>query len=320
MVNKTIERYVEEQQTKMSGHLLANEISHQSATLSEIRLDQLPVDGHLAIILHPVSANYKEGATLHSHDFFEIIYAYKNTATQHLEHSTLTLEEGSVCLMNTNYKHGISIPSQDSVVFNILVSKQVLNTSFLNLISENDLFNSFFINSLFSVSEEGEYVYFRPNPDSNLELLMQSLIEEYILQKPCYQAAMQSYLSLIFTDLLRNHIYVSQKKEKSEVDFSAILAYITANLSDITLQELAAHFHYTPAYLSKILKKYLGHTFSELLNELKLNRAADCLRNSTMRIDAITELLGYYDRSYFNRVFRKHYGCSPSEFRDKSQK
>ena len=85
-------------------------------------------------MLHTTSANYLPSYPLHSHDFFELVYIYHGNATQYLENGTITLDEGSVCLMNTNYKHGISIDSDESIVFNILIAKPLLNTSFLNLI------------------------------------------------------------------------------------------------------------------------------------------------------------------------------------------
>lgn len=321
MKNKLIENFAIKTSAEMNEIVgLSQRIETLIQTQGKILWDSLPINGKIAVMLHTIPNNYASTYPLHSHDFFELVYIYHGSALQYLENDTLPLEEGSICLMNTNYRHGLCIDSEESIVFNILIAKPLVNTSFLNLITNNNLFSNFFIDSLFSNTQYGEYIYFAKNPASRVEFLMQSLLEEYILQKPDYQSAMQSYLSLIFIELQRHHVYQSGKSEIMDINFPAIMSYVSTHLEDVTLNSLAEHFHYTPAYLSKILKRYLGQSFSNLLSELRLNKAASYLQNTSISIDSIVELLGYYDRSHFNRVFKKHYGCSPNEYRDINQK
>ena len=246
-----------------------------------------------------------------------MVYVYRGEATQYMEKSILQLKKGSICLMNTNYKHGLSISSDENIVFNILLTKPLLNTSLLNLISDNELFSGFFVNSLFSDSKRGEFLYFEPNEASRMETLMQFFLEEYILEKPDYSAAMQSYLSLIFTELHRKHIHTFDTAEAYHINFPQIISYATTHIESVTINSLAEHFHYSPNYLSKAMKNYLGKNFSSVLADLKLEKATEYLSKSTVSIDSIVELLSYYDRSYFNKIFRKRYGCSPLEYREK---
>ncbi len=317
MTSRIIEDYAQRNIAETSEvSPLSTFIENKIKSSTELLWDSLPLDGDLAIIMHSMIANYKESYPLHSHDFFEIVYIYRGTAMQYTMDQSIRLEEGSVCLMNTNCRHGLSIDSMNSIVFNILIAKPLLNTSFLNLISNNELFSNFFINSLFSGTETGEFMYFERNSESNMEILMQSLIEEYILQKPDYQSAMQSYLSLIFTELHRKHIYTSGSAKHLDIPFPQIMSYVSSHLGEVSINSLAERFHYTPSYLSKSLKRYLGRSFSSVLAELRLQKAASYLETTTIAIDSIVELLGYYDRSYFNKVFRKQFGCGPKEYRD----
>lgn len=311
MKNEIIEKYIQK--------CMCETMDYSALMVKTIRLEDIPVTGKIAVFIHPMVGNYEPGMELHCHDYFEIIYVYKGTATQYLKNASRQLCNGDICVMNTNYKHGLSVPDKGCAVFNILVAKELINTSFLNLITENDLFSSFFIHSLFSVTDE-EAIYFTKTDNGYVEAYMQSLIEEYILQKPCFQAAMQNYLSLIFTNLLRSHIYTVDSKLGNNIDLTEILAFISANIKDVTLNSLAEHFHYTPPYLSKIIKQYLGRTLSNLINELRLNKAADYLVDTNIAISDIVTSLGYYDRSYFNRSFRKYYGISPNEYRNTYKK
>lgn len=317
MQNKIIENFALHSSKEMRETVgLSQRIKSEIRTKEKILWEDLPVSGNISVVPHTVSANYIPPGPLHSHDFFELVYIYRGSAVQYLEDGTLTLDEGAICLMNTNCRHGLTIGSEESLVFNVLINKPLVNTSFLNLIHENDLFSSFFIDSLFSQAEHEEYIYFEKTPSSHVEFLMQSLLEEYILEKPGYRAAMQSYLSLIFTELRRYDVYHSGKPDMADINFPAILSYVSDHLEDVTLNSLAEHFHYTPAHLSALMKRYLGQSFSSLLGELRLDKAASYLKNTSISIDSIVELLGYYDRSYFNRVFKKKYGCSPNQYRN----
>lgn len=280
--------------------------------------EELPIHGQVAIVPHTMLVN-GSSSHLHSHNFFEMVYVFSGEATQYLEDGQLTLESGSILLMNMNYHHALSIDSKASMVFNILISRDLLNVSFLSLIHQNKLFSPFFMSSLFSSAKEGAYIYFQKNPSSRVEQLMQSLLEEYILEQQGYEVAIQAYLSLIFTELVRYHIYQVGKENQQEINYSAIMEYISAHLEDVTLNSLSEHFHYTPAYMSAVLRKYLGKSFSSMITELRLNKAAYLLENSDISINVIVEVLGYYDRSYFNRIFKKNYGCSPQEYRDRSK-
>lgn len=316
MKNKIIENYAVSFAKKMKE---AAGIGKQVNEEDRILWNMLPVSGNIGVVPHTVYVNYIPPASLHSHDFFELVYIYRGCAMQYLEDETLHLEEGAICLMNTNSRHGLYIDSEESIVFNVLLNKALVNSSFLNLINENDLFSGFFIDSMFSNKGRGEYIYFEKTPSSRVEFLMQSLLEEYVLRRPGFHTAMQSYLSLIFTELCRYDVYRSGKADMADINFPAILSYISNHLEDVTLSSLADHFHYTPAHLSKLLKQYLGQTFSNLLGEMRIEKAASYLKNTSIGIDSIVELLGYYDRSYFNKVFKKKYGCSPNEYRNTNQ-
>lgn len=318
MRNQLIEDFAKKEYQKIANSLeITSQIQETLVDQAEISWTSLPINhNELGVLLHTTHANYLPSYSLHSHDFFELIYVYKGNAVQHIENDSIYLTEGSVCLMNTNYKHGLSVDSPDSIIFNIAISKPILNTSFLNLISANDLFSTFFINSLFSGTEKGEFMHFERNKDSRMDVLMQLLLEEYILKKPDYSAAMQSYLTLIFTELHRKHIYTSVQSEHYDIDFPKIMSYVSNHLDNVNINSLADHFHYSPAYLSKALKRYLGKSFSSVLSDLKLAKAASYLENTTISIDFIVELLGYYDRSYFNKVFKKRFGMGPKEYRE----
>ena len=106
----------------------------------------------------------------------------------------------------------------------------------------------------------------------------------------------------------------------SNVDFKSIIAYIEKNLKTVTPSAVASYSGYNFPYFSKLFKKHTGRNLSEYINLLKLEVASKMLSESNKRIETIGYEVGFNNKSYFYRVFKKHYGVTPEEYRRSSIK
>lgn len=96
-----------------------------------------------------------------------------------------------------------------------------------------------------------------------------------------------------------------------------VLDYIKQNhAKNLTLQETAELFHFSTSHLSRLIKANTGLNFSEYLNQVRLQRAAELLKDPTLKISLIATQVGYRDPSYFNRLFKKHFGVTPNQYRN----
>ncbi|WP_165452487.1 response regulator [Paenibacillus thalictri] len=96
--------------------------------------------------------------------------------------------------------------------------------------------------------------------------------------------------------------------------------YIETHLGiDISLQTIADHVRFNAAYLSKIYKLETGEGISEYALRLRMDKAMYLLKQPHYKIYEISELLGYQNPQYFSKLFKREYGCTPQEFRDKLQ-
>ena len=84
---------------------------------------------------------------------------------------------------------------------------------------------------------------------------------------------------------------------------------------ELTLPWLAEHVGLSPAHLSRSFSKEVGMSVSQYIASLRCEEAAGMLRNSDAPIHEISAFVGYTDNNYFVKVFRKHYGMTPSEYR-----
>jgi YesN/AraC family two-component response regulator len=74
-----------------------------------------------------------------------------------------------------------------------------------------------------------------------------------------------------------------------------------------------------PTILSKVFKDITGWNFIDYLTNIRIEKAKDLLMETDMKINCIAEKIGY-KHSYFNRLFKKHEGVTPSHFREMNRK
>ncbi|MDY5440947.1 MAG: AraC family transcriptional regulator [Candidatus Enteromonas sp.] len=98
--------------------------------------------------------------------------------------------------------------------------------------------------------------------------------------------------------------------------------YIRNHSSDssFTILEAAAHFGYHPAYFSRLLKKEVGMSPSEILARTRLEKSAVLLCHDTLTISQIASACGFGNPYYFSREFKRFYGVPPSSYRKEKQK
>ena len=98
------------------------------------------------------------------------------------------------------------------------------------------------------------------------------------------------------------------------------LSFIEENLDQpITLAEISnkccmSRYHFTRAF-----KKAVGQSFKEYHNRRRIEEAQMLLVSGHHRVTEVCYEVGYNDLSYFNRLFRRYAGLSPSSYRAKFQ-
>lgn len=92
--------------------------------------------------------------------------------------------------------------------------------------------------------------------------------------------------------------------------------YIQANYKNITLEDLAEHFHLSEPYVSKYMKEKSGKTFGEIVQNIRMKKARTLLKNGNMAVENIALSVGYQSVEHFNRTFKKKYNMTPVEYRN----
>lgn len=85
----------------------------------------------------------------------------------------------------------------------------------------------------------------------------------------------------------------------------------------LTLRIIADEFHMNENSLSRLFKNETGTNLNYYINEKKMKKAMELLSDPNYRIKDIASYVGMEDQLYFNKVFRKYYDVSPSDYRKK---
>lgn len=89
---------------------------------------------------------------------------------------------------------------------------------------------------------------------------------------------------------------------------------------DINLNLIADNMNYSPSYLTKIFCQAYDCTPTKYLINLRMHQAQKLLLHEpSLSVRQIGEMCGYHDQGYFSRIFKKHTGKSPLEFRGENE-
>ncbi|MGN1098353.1 MAG: helix-turn-helix domain-containing protein, partial [Clostridia bacterium] len=96
----------------------------------------------------------------------------------------------------------------------------------------------------------------------------------------------------------------------------SIRSWIEANVSKkLTVGKIAERFGYSPDYISQLMKELTGYTVKNYITYLRLDRAKELLLSTDMNIKQISSICGCGDYKQFLKLFRKHTGLTPKNYR-----
>ena len=147
--------------------------------------------------------------------------------------------------------------------------------------------------------------------DSILKINNRFLMElqkVHTLEDLCYE--LQETLD-VFTQCMFEHI----PSKGSEITKKAI-QFISKNFANnLTLEDVANEVHLAPAYFSTLFKQSTGSSFREYLNMVRIEESKRLLMTTEHSISDIALATGFEDQSYFTKIFKKHTGLTPKQYR-----
>ena len=255
----------------------------------------------------------------HRHNYVEMVYMCAGHST-HIINGTkeLTLEEGDLLFLNQNVYHEILPSGENDIAVNFIILPEFFDRP-ISMIERENILRDFLISTLAGDTSISDHLYFRTKGIIPVENLLENMIWSLIGHQPMMDTINQTSMGLLLMNLSRFADQIARggpQQEEQDLLFF-ILDYIEHHYQSGTLAEVSELSRLPSYQVSRLLKKSTGRNFKELLQLRKMQQAAYLLQNSTLSVDRIIEHIGYENSSYFYRVFREKYGCSPSDYRKK---
>jgi len=101
--------------------------------------------------------------------------------------------------------------------------------------------------------------------------------------------------------------------------FNQILEYVNCNYyEEIELKDCALMYHTSPSYVSRMFRKYCDTSFISYLNDLRIKKAMEFLKETDLTIKEVSYKVGYNNLNYFYKIFKKSTGVTPNLFKSKA--
>lgn len=244
----------------------------------------------------------------HYHPEYELTYIVKGNGYRIVGNSYEYFNDGDLVLLGNHLPHTWSGKLNDDIKSDAVViqfSKEFI-TPFLGLKE------SLLIKNMLDTSVRG----IRFEPDEELVSKIIALTETNGVDKILKLISVLDDLSKKQPTLIASNSFHNVVSKKNEMRINKVCLYIQNNFyTKISLKEVADLIFLTESNFCKFFKKATGKTYSDYLNELRINEACRLLVQTEKSINQISFECGFESLSYFNRVFLSKKEMTPSKYR-----
>lgn len=252
----------------------------------------------------------------HTHNYIEVVYMCSGSTTHHIDGDEVVLCAGELLFLSQNAVQEIAECSENDIAVNFIILPEFFDRSLDMIGQEDNLIRNFLIDCLRNRNQEISYLHFKAADVLPIQNLMENLIWMLLNRQPNKRSLNQTTMGLLILHLLNHTDKVETRKSHPEQEIIwGVLRYIEEHYRDGVLSGLADELGCSLYSLSRLIKSMTGKTYTELLQEKRLNQSSYLLKNTNLSITDISLNVGYSNFSYFYRIFRERYGVSPQKYR-----
>ena len=254
--------------------------------------------------LHMKAINNYRG--MHSHMAVEIVQVKSGILNCCVNDDIITVYPKQIIFINSNTGH--KLYSENAEVFYYQVDISLLQEN----INDAKLLK---LHSFISNTRVKSYLIFNDN-DEITELLNRINIKYYENSKESYwyeKAYLYELVAFMYSQGFIIPLTISEEQFKK---IEQVVHYIDTNFkSPITLEEISSLVKYNKYTICHTFKAVTGSTIFEYINFSRVHYAVEKLKETENSILEIATECGFSSATYFNRVFKSFFGCSPSVYK-----
>ena len=252
----------------------------------------------------------------HQHNYIEMTYVCSGKTVHIINGAQVELHAGEILILNQNAIHEVLACGEEDVAVNFIILPEFFDRTLAMMGDENNALKDFLISCICSSDTITHYLHFKVAGILPVQNLIEILIWNLTNSVQNKHFMNQTTMGLLFLQLMNyeNKVDLGRNSYAQEILFS-VFQYIEEHYRNGELTQLANQLNCEFTWLSKEIKKLTGFTYTELIQNKRLEQACYLLKVTDMSVTAISLAVGYDNFSYFYRLFKKKFGLSPRAFR-----
>ena len=245
--------------------------------------------------------------TNHWHNSLEVLYIASGKMDTGINNAIYHLKRGDLIIINSGDIHFTRCRDY-AKIYVLQVPYPLLNTHIPNY------------DYVRFQDSDGSVVFSNPAKVDELSRLMIQMYEITLEQKPGYTLLFSSKLyQFLFILFQGYHTDISsrtkQKSDRNLIRLEQVMNYVKSHYTQpISLEDAAQILSLNPEYFCRYFKKYMGMTFLEYVNSIRLYHIHQDLLNTNYSVSELMDRHGFTNYKLFSKMFRNTYGCPPGMF------
>lgn len=243
---------------------------------------------------------------LHWHHSYEIVRVISGSLTVYMDDESIITSSDEIVFINQEIIHGYEPSNCTYEVIDFDSNALQLRTALCK-----DILHTFAANKI-------QILQFHPVKNADLCDITNRLFMLAALKSADRDLLLLSTLfELLGTIYMQHHYTTNFNISKNAMRFKPLLDYIEKSfMNQITLTDMAKISNLSPNRFGSSFHDYFGQTPLEFLNIYRIEQACMYLINTKNSITDIAYQCGFYDASYFVKVFKKHKNITPRKYRN----
>ncbi|ALS37332.1 YesN/AraC family two-component response regulator [Enterococcus rotai] len=256
----------------------------------------------------------------HRNKHLELYFVTKGSLRIKVQKDFYTLNTGSALFINSNTNHSDVISWEPLELYIIGFNENFFQDNTLQAI-QNTKFRHF-INQSFKVQYKDSEAWFIDTKDGGQFLRHYTeLIRDELAVRTIGYADMVRIASLRILDGFSKEtttIVKDSGRNHKLLVFHEVTQYLEHYYGSASLTDLADYLKFSKSYFNRIIKEVSGKTYTDLLQEVRIEKAKEMLRKTDEPIMEIAQKVGYTNMTYFYELFKSMTGVTPKEYREKT--
>ena len=256
-----------------------------------------------------------------SHDFWEIVYADRESLICTADSRVINLKEGELLFHKPGEFHSLAANGYRSP--SVYILSFVCKSAAMKFFEGKKLApNKNFAKYIYSIFEEGARTFDIPFADPKQKKMA-------LRGSPSLGGGqiIKNYLEIFLINLLRfytetesgNEIFL-QSDRLSSKPVDEVMKVLKANvMGNLSIDEICAQTSYGRAYLFRVFKAETGKSIIEYFLELKMEKAKQFILEGKLTVKEIAVELSFNEPNYFTKTFKRITGITPSAYKKRAK-